>query len=414
MGREREANRNGFSTLVSRRGARTAASVTGSAPNPLTEQRDLVELVGLLVEQSRVALDTEFHRERTYYPQVALLQFAWDGGLALVDPLAVDLTPLAAAFESDSLWVMHAARQDLEVLDRCVGTVPRRLFDTQLAGGFVGYTTPSLASLVERELGVTVPKGDRLTDWLRRPLTDAQLVYAASDVEHLLAVHDILAARLADKGRTDWFDEAMSEVMAEPRGPRDPADAWRRIKEARHLKGEDLAVAQAVAEWRERRAADVDVTPRYVLSDLAIVGIAAARPTNSEELRGVRGVDSRSFKAAVADELFATIRSAAGSRPRGNTAVPPAELPAELRPALPLIAAWVTQLSRTLSIEAALLATRADLESFLRGDPSARIAHGWREKAVGRPIRRLLAGDAALAFDRAQGLVLEPRRSARE
>ena len=151
---------------------------------------EFAAVIDRLVAEPRYALDTEFHRERTYYPKLALLQLAWPGELVLVDPLAVDVRALERLFASDSLAVLHASQQDLDVLTHAARCVPRRLFDTQVAGGFVGYGTPSLVALLQGELGVSPAKGDRLTDWLRRPLTVDQCEYAAADVAYLLDAHD--------------------------------------------------------------------------------------------------------------------------------------------------------------------------------------------------------------------------------
>ncbi len=181
--------------------------------------------------EERLALDTEFHREKTYYPKLALVQIAVGPATYLIDPLAVDISRIASLFGDDHLVVMHACRQDLEVLDHACGSSPSRIVDTQIAAGFVGYSSPSLASLLDRELGVSAPKADRLTDWLRRPLSDRQMSYAASDVDHLIALYDRLEARLSEAGRTGWCDEATSELMAEPREretPRRPGVGSRR------------------------------------------------------------------------------------------------------------------------------------------------------------------------------------------
>jgi ribonuclease D len=145
----------------------------------VSTDKELDSVVASALEADRYAIDTEFHRERTYFPQVALIQLAWDGGLVLIDPLEVNLKPLAALLEGDGVCIVHAGVQDLEVLDLSCGTIPKRIFDTQIAAGFLGVSTGSLTSLLDRFLGVSLPKGDRLTDWLRRPLTDDQLRYAA-------------------------------------------------------------------------------------------------------------------------------------------------------------------------------------------------------------------------------------------
>ena len=172
---------------------------------------DQATLEAVLDELSRVdryAIDTEFHRERTYFTALALVQIAWADRIVLIDPLAVDVVAMADLFASGVEAVFHAAQQDLDVLTHAVGSVPTQFFDTQIAGGFLGYGTPSLVSLLSAELGVTPAKGDRLTDWLRRPLTEAQRSYAASDVAHLLEVRERLVARLDDRGRLGWVAEA--------------------------------------------------------------------------------------------------------------------------------------------------------------------------------------------------------------
>jgi ribonuclease D len=377
----------------------------------IEDDAGFADLLDRLEGQDRYAIDTEFHRERTYFPHVALVQVADAHGVALVDALTVDLAPFARILDGPAVAVMHAARQDMEVLERSCGTIPSRLVDTQVAAGFLGYTSPSLANLLERELKVRAPKADRLTDWLKRPLRPAQLDYAAADVAHLLELYDVLWERVVEKGRDGWVLDACEELRTEFRGPRDPEEAWRRIKELRHLRGSTLAVAQAVAGWRERRAVETDQTPRFVLSDLAVVSVASAAPTSVDELRSLRGVDGRSLKGGMGEDLLAVIAEAKGTQPHRAPSQSVPELPNELRPAVPLISAWVSQRARDLELETSLLATRADLEDLLRGVPEARLTLGWRAELVGEPIRRLLEGEAALAFDRSSGLVLEPREA---
>jgi ribonuclease D len=198
----------------------TEATVGGH--DLIDTQDGLAEIVDHLVDEPFYALDTEFHRERTYYPKLALLQIAWPEGLALIDPLAVDLAPLGRLLDSDATAVIHAADQDLEVLELACGTIPTHLFDTQVAAGFLGMSSPSLATLYERVLGVRVPKADRLSDWLARPLSTTQLEYAASDVAYLLDVHDKLEGDLDGRGRLGWALDECEKVRARARGSRDP------------------------------------------------------------------------------------------------------------------------------------------------------------------------------------------------
>jgi ribonuclease D len=359
------------------------------------------ELVGV----HSYAIDTEFHRERTYFPTLALVQLAWADELVLVDPLAVDIAAMQRLFDSTAEAVFHAAQQDLDVLTHAVGTVPRRFFDTQLAGGFVGYGTPSLVSLLNGELGVNPPKGDRLTDWLRRPLTEAQRDYAASDVAYLLEVQQLLLGRLEQLGRTRWVTEACVELGERPVSGTNPEDAWSRLKDVRGLRPRPRAVAQAVAAWRERTAMERNIPVRQVLPDLAVLGIAQRRPTTERELSQARGVDERFSRGKVATQILEAVA-------QGQQAEPPAapaggdDLERGLRPAVTLISAWVSQVAKSEKIDTSILATRSDLVALLAGHPEARLTRGWRHELLGDGIDRLLNGHAALTFDQGVGLRL--------
>lgn len=369
---------------------------------------DQVTFEAVLDELSNVeryAIDTEFHRERTYFPALALIQIAWADRIVLIDPLAVDVVAMADLFRSDVEAVFHAAQQDLDVLTHAVGSVPTRFFDTQIAGGFLGYGTPSLVSLLSAELGVTPAKGDRLTDWLRRPLTEAQRSYAASDVAHLLEARERLVGRLEERGRLGWVAEACEELASRNAVRSEPEQAWLRLKDVRSLKPRGRAVAQEVTAWRERRAMALDVPVRQVLPDLAVLGVSQRQPRDERDLAQARGVDGRHTKGVVATELLAAVE-------RGLNNEPPQaptggdELGRDLRPAVALVSAWVSQMARDEAIDTALLATRADLVSLLSGDPESRLASGWRAELLGDGIRSLVEGRAALTFDRSGGLRL--------
>ena len=358
---------------------------------------------------SEVALDTEFHRERSYFPHVGLIQIAGPSTIALIDPQAVDPAPLARLITGDATMVMHAAGQDLEALDRVCGTVPARLFDTQLAASLVGYRGPSLALLVERELGTRLPKADRLTDWLRRPLDPDSLRYAAADVAHLLEVAASLRAKLVERGRLTWAEDECEQLRQRWPLRRDPDESWWRIKEARQLRGRAARVAQTLAAWRERYAVETDQPPRFVLPDLALIGIAQRPPRSDQELRNVRGIDGRHLRGGQAEAILGAIEVAA-TMPASALRLPPSrhELDRDLRPAATVASAWVAQLGRDLEIDTSLLATRTDIEDFLLDEPDARLRHGWRKEAVGDRLRRLVDGEAALAIDDAT-IVLEER-----
>ena len=319
--------------------------------------------------------------------------------MALVDPLALDLTPLAAVFAGPGVAVAHAADQDLEVLERSCGSIPQRLFDTQLTAGFLGHSSPSLGNLASKLVGVHLPKGDRLTDWTRRPLTDAQQLYAAADVAHLLDLHRIIVERLGASGRLKWAEEECEALRSRRRGNADPDTAWWRVKDARTLRGVSRGVAQTVAAWRERRARAVDQPLRFVLSDLAITTIAHHPPATIAELQELRGVDGRHLRGQTGRDILEAVRAGLELSREALRPPPLDEVDRQLRPAVSLASAWASQLASDLRIDAALLATRADLTAFVRGDHDARLRAGWRCELVGEPLRRLVEGEAALAFD---------------
>ena len=362
-------------------------------------EKALDDVIDSVLTGSRYAIDTEFHREKTYYPKLALVQIRWGTQTALIDPLAVDPRRLGRLFSSEILAVFHAAQQDLEVLRHASSESPRNIFDCQVAAGFVGFSTPSLATLVQAVKKTSLSKGDRLTDWLRRPLTDQQCAYAADDVVHLFDLHDELTKQLIEFGRVEWVNDACAELVGRPTGPQDPSDAWLRLKEARALKGSSRGVAQALAKWREERAMRSDLPPRRVMSDMALIGIAQRIPKSVEELANTRGVDDRHLSAEYCKEIMTAVREGA----KKAVLLPIVEnddVDKIARPALTLITAWVGELARKHKIDATLLATRSDITAFLRQSPNARLREGWRAALVGDDLTRILNGEVGLSVDR--------------
>jgi ribonuclease D len=367
------------------------------------------ELVAEIGAASVYGFDTEFHRERSYFPHLALVQLVWPGGVALVDPYRVDLAGLRRVLDGPGLAVAHAADQDLEVLELACGTKPRRLFDTQLAAGFLGLSAPSLTTLVEHLLGHRLAKGDRLTDWTRRPLSAEQRHYAASDAAHLLELHRALVVELDRLDRLSWAEGECEILLSRPSRRVEPDEAWWRLKEARQLRGKSRAVAQTVGAWRERRAAATDRPSRFILPDLAVVAIAQRPPTTTAEVAGVRGLDGRRAKAADAAGLLDAVRAGLELGDDALRQPPTDQVERRLRPVATLAGAWLAQRASELRIDAPLLATRADLHALLRGGGESRLASGWRRTLVGEPLRQLLAGEGALAVGGRGELVLEAR-----
>ncbi len=371
----------------------------------IDDQGDLDELVGSLADEPRLAIDTEFHRERTYWPRCALVQIGWGDDRVLIDPLATDIRAIAPLLVGRTV-VMHAAGQDLEVFQQSVGVVPDDLFDTQIAASFVGMSSIGLAPLVAKLLDVSLPKADRLTDWLARPLSESARSYAAADVVHLFELHDMLVEDLEARGRLAWVRSECDSLVTRSTTPNDPDEAWWRVKEARRLRGRAAAVAQTVAAWREAHAAEVDRPLRQVLPDLALAGIAQKPPRTVDELGRIRGLRDRGVAKASRESLLEAV-AAGVDLPLDAVKVPESRpVPSELRAAVPLLMSWVSQRARELDLDPAVLATRNDLEAFLRGDEDARLGSGWRAEALAADIRSLLDGDAALSFEKGVGLVL--------
>jgi ribonuclease D len=364
----------------------------------------LEELAGV----EAYALDAEFHGESSYYPRLAVLQLATPETVAVVDATTVDVAPLAAVLAGPGTMVAHAGEQDLQVLLRATGTLPARMLDTQVAAGFLGFGSPSLAKLVGDLLGARLEKGARMSDWFKRPLTAEQVTYAAADVVHLLPLRGVIDERLAAAGRRDWAYEE-SERRRRVREP-DVDIAWWRLKGHRQLRGPARGVAQELAAWRERTAMATDKPSRRVLADEVILLLAERPPRSAADMPKSRLFDARRLPATTVDELVAAV-ARGRDLPRSALRLPPDnELPSHLQPLAALIAAWMAQQSRDLSIDAALLATRGDIESFLRRAPDSQLDRGWRAELVGASLARIAAGRAAVAYDGSGRLVLVDRR----
>lgn len=361
-------------------------------------------LVDELAGADAYALDAEFHGESSYYPRLAVLQLATPDRVGVVDATVVDVRPLAAVLDGPGLMVAHAGDQDLQVLLRSTGTLPARMLDTQVAAGFLGFSSPSLAKLVGELLGVRLEKGARMSDWFKRPLTDEQITYAAADVLHLLELRSIIEERLAATGRVEWAYEE-SERRRRVR-TLDVDTAWWRIKGFRQLRGPSRGVAQEVAAWRERAAMAQDKPSRRVLADEVVLLLAEHPPRSVADMPKSRLFDSRRLSSEVLDELIVAV-GRGRDLPKSEVRLPPeTDLPQYLHPLASLLSAWVAQQSRDVSVDPTLVATRGDIEAYLRKAPDSQLARGWRAELVGGSAARIVAGEAAVAFDGKGSLVL--------
>jgi ribonuclease D len=353
------------------------------------------------------ALDAEFQGESSYFPRLALLQLATPRRVGVVDATVVDVRPLRTILEGPGLMVAHAGEQDLQVLLRSTGAIPGRMLDTQIAAGFLGFGSPSLLKLVGDLLGVRLQKGARMSDWFKRPLTDEQITYAAADVDHLLELRAVIEARLLAAGRLAWAYEE-SERRRRVRES-DVHTAWWRLKGWRQLRGAARGVAQEVAAWRERKAMETDKPARRVLSDESVLLLAERPPRSVRDMPRSRLFDARRLDDAWVEELVAAVARGLELTKKDLRLPPDTDLPSHLQPLATLLSAWVTQQSRDLSIDPALVATRGDIEAFLRRVPDNQLERGWRAELLGETVGRIAAGTAAVAYDGVSRLVLVDR-----
>jgi ribonuclease D len=353
----------------------------------------LASVVKTLCSEEQYGLDTEFVAERTYYPRLCLVQLAWPGGIALVDPLACDIAVLAELLETSATMITHAGSADLPIIERACGARPKALFDTQLAAGFVGLGQPSLVSLVAALLDVRLDKGDQLTDWARRPLSESARRYAAGDVAHLLALTAALRERLQKRGREAWALAECSVLLAnQPRDP-DPDLAWWRIKGSRSLRGEQACIAQSVVAWRERRAREQDVPARFVLSELALTALVQRPPRSADDISALRGAGS--LPRPVVAGLFEAVMAGRAMDSSELRSPPKHGDDSGLDAAVGILNGWAAQIASGEQVDPRLLATREDVKALVNGRPG-RLDDGWRAEMVGDDLHALVAGEAVV------------------
>lgn len=346
-----------------------------------------------------IALDTEFIREKTFYPQLCLVQIATEQAVACIDPLAItDLGPLLATLYNPLvIKVMHAARQDMEMFYHLRGELPRPVFDTQLAAPVLGLKEQmGYAALVESMLGVLLNKAHTRADWSHRPLSRAELDYAADDVRYLAALYPRLRDSLADKGRLQWLDNDFAELSKPSLYANPPADAWLRVKGLQRLRGRQLAVAQNLAKWREETAQQQDRPRNWILRDENLLDLARLQPKNKIELAQLRGLHEQS----VARHGESILRIIAEAQNHPPIPVPDTHQTVPLTEAqeavVDILLAVIRKLSTEHCIHPSVIASRKHVEQLVLGDPSASVLHGWRRQMVGETLLSVLDGTMLL------------------
>jgi ribonuclease D len=370
---------------------------------PITTTGKLADACARMARHPFVTVDTEFLRESTYYPQLCVAQMASTDEAIVVDALAhgMDLAPFFALMADENVVkVFHAARQDIEICWHEAGLIPRPIVDTQVAAMVLGYgDSISYDQLVARITGDSLDKSYRFTDWTRRPLSEAQLAYAISDVTHLRDVYLKLSADLDARGRIDWMREEM-KVLTSPDTYRfEPEHAWERMK-TRVRKPKELAILMEVTAWREREAQERDVPRGRVLKDDAIGDITVQAPTTIERLGSLRSMPRGFERSKWGEAIVAAVRRGLARDPK---TLPRLERPKPVvngQAAVELLKVLLRMTAERHGVAAKVIATVDDLER-IAGDDEADVPalHGWRRDLFGEKALALKQGRLALAIE---------------
>jgi ribonuclease D len=349
---------------------------------------ELPGLAGAMAAQPAVGVDTEFLRERTFFPKLCLLQLSVAGKIYCVDTLNVGsleaLMPALTAPHTRKL--IHAARQDLEALYLTSKQVLSPVFDTQIAAACVGLKPQvGYAELVNTLLDVTIPKGQTRTDWSKRPLSREQLEYAADDVLYLGDIDAQLTQRLQQLGREHWVREDCAAIEDRRLYEPDPAQAWERLRGIGQLGPAPRARAKAIAIWREKLARARDLPRAWILADAALFAIAQANPTSREALERIQPMN---------DKFAATLLEALSRAPGADENDEPVQ---DLRPT-PEQKALADRLARIvdaraaeLKVSAEVLAPRGELKALAMGKRDTHALSGWRSEEIGTRLQSALA-----------------------
>lgn len=366
----------------------------------IANQTSLEAFVERAAASSVLAIDTEFLREKTYYAKLCLLQLATDDEIAIVDPFSVrDLKVLQPLLLDEGIVkLFHAGGQDLEIINRDIGVLPRTIFDTQVAAALLGHTQQvGYGALVQSVCGVSLKKIDSFTDWSRRPLSDSQLDYAADDVRYLPKMYRIMSDTLEKKGRLNWLDRDFDDLVDPVHYQSDPYERFRRLKRGNQLSCKQLAAARDVAAWREIEAQKRDVPRKWVLTDEQIVEACKREATTIDELFMVRGMRER-LPTRDARAVAAIMKEA--------LALPPEQWPEHDKVGrnepnvdveLDLMNALVRLRAKENGIAVQTLANHADLAEVARGHrEGVDVLRGWRRAIVGDELVDLLEGRISL------------------
>jgi ribonuclease D len=378
---------------------------------PITTTSELAAVCRRMATLPFVTVDTEFLRETTYYPLLCVAQMASADEAVVIDALAadIDLAPFFELMADDKVMkVFHAARQDIEIVWHRAKLIPHPIFDTQVAAMVLGYgDSISYDQLVQRITGDTLDKSYRFTDWTRRPLSEAQLSYAVSDVTHLRQVYTALVDDLGRRGRVDWVQEEMQVLTSADTYRMDPENAWRRLK-TRVRKPKELGVLIEVAAWREREAQARDVPRSRVLKDEVVGDIAVQAPNTLEKLKHLRSLPKGFERSRTAEGIVAAVTR--GLERDAKTLPQLARLPPPVNgtAVVELLKVLLRMISERHHVAAKVIATVDDLERIAADDDAAVPAlAGWRRELFGERALALKHGKLSLAIERGRVAAVE-------
>jgi len=378
---------------------------------PITTTSELAAVCRRMATLPFVTVDTEFLRETTYYPLLCVAQMASADEAVVIDALAlgIDLAPFFELMADEKVMkVFHAARQDIEIVWHRAKLIPHPIFDTQVAAMVLGYgDSISYDQLVQRITGDTLDKSYRFTDWTRRPLSEAQLSYAISDVTHLRQVYTSLVDDLGRRGRVDWVQEEMRVLTSADTYRMDPENAWRRLK-TRVRKPKELGVLIEVAAWREREAQARDVPRSRVLKDEVVGDIAVQAPNTLEKLKHLRSLPKGFERSRTAEGIVAAVTR--GLERDAKTLPQLARLPPPVNgtAVVELLKVLLRMISERHHVAAKVIATVDDLERIAADDDAAVPAlAGWRRELFGERALALKHGKLSLAIERGRVAAVE-------
>jgi ribonuclease D len=357
-----------------------------------------------------LTLDTEFLREKTYHPRLCLLQVANPEVIACIDPLALpSLDPLLDILYDPAITkVLHAAHQDLEIFFEMRDAVPGPIFDTQIAATLLGQGEQvGYGALVKEVLGVELEKAHTRADWCQRPLHAAQLAYAADDVRYLCEVYTSQLAQLRQLDRESWLAADFAEMSDPARYRNPPQLAWQRVKGTNRLRGEQLAVLQQLAAWREEQAQRSDRPRRWVLKDEILLDLARHMPQETSAMQRIRGLEEGTI-ARHGKALLQTIREGRAMPKEQWPEVKQGErLPVEQDALVDIMMALLRERCREQSISPGAVTGRRELEKLIMGERDIPLLHGWRAVIAGNSLLALLQGELSLAVSNGR-LTVQP------